>query len=100
MRAIRKFEHFTLLQKARPPKMDIRSTIVDQFHHVAQEQDKRIPELTDDLPLLESGLDSLCFAIIIARLEDAVGHDPFSAEDVLFPVTFGEFVSCYEAFAK
>jgi hypothetical protein len=80
--------------------MDIRSTIIDQFHHVAQEQEKQLPELTDDLPLLESGLDSLCFAIIIARLEDTVGHDPFTAEDVLFPVTFGEFVGCYETCAK
>ena len=46
--------------------------------------------LTDDLVLLESGLDSLCFAIIVATLEDELGFDPFTeAEDVYFPVTLG-----------
>jgi acyl carrier protein len=53
--------------------------------------------LVDDLPLLESGLDSLCFAIIVARLEDMLGIDPFStAEDAFFPVTLGDFVKSYE----
>jgi acyl carrier protein len=47
--------------------------------------------------LLDSGLDSLCFAIIVARLEDQLGVDPFIAsEDVFFPVTLGEFVKFYE----
>jgi hypothetical protein len=42
-------------------------------------------------------LDSLCFAILVSRLEDALGVDPFTAsEDALFPVTFGDFVSFYE----
>jgi acyl carrier protein len=80
--------------------MDIRAQIVDQFGQVAQEQDRQIPPLTDDLLLLESGLDSLCFAIVVARLEDSLGVDPFNADDVLFPVTFGEFVKCYESAAK
>lgn len=79
---------------------NIRSQIMDQFTQVAREQQRSIPPLTDDLQLLESGLDSLCFAIVIARLEDTLGVDPFAAEDVLFPVTFGEFVSCYESVAK
>jgi acyl carrier protein len=44
--------------------------------------------LSDDWVLLESDLDSLCFAIIVARLEDELGFDPFSAdEEVEFPVT-------------
>ena len=35
---------------------------------------------------MDSGLDSLCFAIVVARLEDSLGYDPFSvAEDVAFP---------------
>ena len=50
---------------------------------------------------MESGLDSLCFAIIVARLEDQLGVDPFSAaEDVEFPVTVGDFVKFYEDAAK
>jgi acyl carrier protein len=77
--------------------MSTRSDIVDQFTRVAQEHGKDLPPLADDLTLLESGLDSLCFAIIVTRLEDTLGVDPFSTESTLFPVTFGEFVHLYEA---
>jgi acyl carrier protein len=77
-------------------KMSIRAKIIDQFNQVAREQDRQLPRLTDETPLLESGLDSLCFAIVVARLEDSLGVDPFTSDDVLFPATFGEFVSVYE----
>jgi acyl carrier protein len=77
--------------------MNVRFEVVTQFKQVAQEQGKRLAPLTDNLELLNSGLDSLCFAILVTRLEDALGVDPFTAsEDALFPVTFGDFVSSYE----
>jgi acyl carrier protein len=77
--------------------MSVRSEVISQFTQVAREQRKRLAPLADDLPLLDSGLDSLCFAIIVARLEDTLGIDPLSAaEDVRFPVTLGEFVRFYE----
>ena len=76
--------------------MNVRSTGVDEFMKVAQEHVKQLPPLTDSLPLLETGLDSLCFAIIVTRLEDSLGIDPFVADDSLFPITFGEFVRLYE----
>jgi acyl carrier protein len=77
--------------------MTVRSDIITLFEQVAKEQDKKLVPLSDDLGLLESGLDSLCFAIIVARLEDALGIDPFStAEDVGFPVTVGDFIKLYE----
>ncbi|HEU5480822.1 MAG TPA: acyl carrier protein [Candidatus Tumulicola sp.] len=75
----------------------IRSTIVSQFEQVAAEQRHKLATLTDDRPLMESGLDSLAFAIVVARLEDSLGIDPFTAsEDAQFPVTFGDFVRMYE----
>lgn len=81
--------------------MDVRTEIVTQFKQVAQEQKKRLAPLTDRMELLNSGLDSLCFAIIVSRLEDSLGNDPFSSwEDAPFPVTFGDFVSFYEHVAK
>jgi acyl carrier protein len=81
--------------------MTVRSEIITQFKEVAREQDKRLSPLTDDLTLLDSGLDSLCFALVVVRLEGLLGVDPFSAsEDAIFPVTFGEFVSFYENAAK
>jgi acyl carrier protein len=80
--------------------MSVRSEVTDQFLKVASDHDKNLPPLTDDLPLLESGLDSLCFAVIVTRLEDSLGVDPFSTDDSLFPVTFGEFVQRYESAAR
>jgi hypothetical protein len=81
--------------------MDVRSEVVAQFTTVAREQDKRLAPLTDQLELLDSGLDSLCFAIVVTRLEESLGADPFSAsEDAVLPVTFGEFVRFYENAAK
>jgi acyl carrier protein len=77
--------------------MDIRPAILSQFETVAKEQDKKLAPLTDDLVLLDSGLDSLCFAIIVARLEDELGFDPFSElDEITFPVTVGDFIRCYE----
>jgi hypothetical protein len=77
--------------------MSARSTILAQFVQVAEEQEKKLAPLRDDLPLLESGLDSLCFAIIVARLEDITGIDPFAVEeDMDFPVTLGDFIRLYD----
>jgi hypothetical protein len=77
--------------------MNVRSEILDQFKQVAQEQDKQLGPLSDELPLLDSGLDSLCFAILVSRLEIVLGVDPFSAnEDAPFPVNMGEFIRFYE----
>jgi acyl carrier protein len=81
--------------------MTVRSEIIAQFQQIAMEQDKRLAPLTDQLELLNTGLDSLCFAILVNRLEDSLGVDPFTAsEDVHFPVTFGDFVGFYENVAK
>ena len=77
--------------------MNVRSEILDQFQQVAQEQDRQLEPLSDDLPLMDSGLDSLCFAILVSRLETVLGVDPFSSnEDIPFPVNLREFIRCYE----
>jgi acyl carrier protein len=78
-------------------QMTVRETIISQFELVAREQNKGLQTVTDDLVLLDSGFDSLCFAIIVARLEDELGVDPFStSDDVNFPLTVGEFIRTYE----
>jgi len=80
--------------------MSIRTEIINQFELVAKDQKQKLPPLSDELVLLESGLDSLFFAVIVARLEDELGFDPFSAsEEVEFPVTFNDFVKIYETSA-
>jgi len=75
----------------------VRSAVTSGFEQVAREQKKTLAPLSDGLVLLDSGLDSLCLAIIVARLEDSLGVDPFSAgNDVAFPVTLGDFIKLYE----
>jgi len=77
--------------------MNVRLQITAEFSRVAEEYDKPLAPLTDELNLLDSGLDSLCFAVVVVRLEEILGVDPFSSsEDTLFPSTFGEFVRFYE----
>jgi hypothetical protein len=70
--------------------------VTDEFVKVAKEHSKILQPLSDDLPLLDCGLDSLCFAIVVARLEDSLGADPFARDNVNFPVTFGDFVKLYD----
>ena len=77
--------------------MSVKSTIIAQIAEIAAEQNKKLAPLTDDLVLLESGLDSLAFAVLVARLEDVLGFDPFTAsDDVYYPVTLGDFIRFYE----
>jgi acyl carrier protein len=74
---------------------------MEQMTQVAQEQGKNLAPLQDDLALLDSGLDSLGIAVLVARLEDRLGIDPFTtSEDVQFPVTLGDFVKVYENGAR
>ena len=77
--------------------MNVREEILDQFKQVADEQGKSLGPLSDELPLMDLGVDSLCFAIIVSRLEAVLGVDPFSNnEDVPFPVNLREFIRFYE----
>jgi acyl carrier protein len=80
--------------------MSVKSTIATQFERVATEQKRKLAPLSDDLKLLDSGLDSLSFAMIVMRLEETLGFDPFETEEVQFPVTFGDFVELYESNAR
>ena len=78
--------------------MSIKLTIMDQMQQIAREHGKTLAPLRDDLVLLDSGLDSLGFAVLVARLEDTLGIDPFTAaEDAMFPLTLGDFVKVYES---
>ena len=77
--------------------MSVRLKITEAIQQIAQEQHVKLPPLTDDLSLHETGFDSLAFAILVARLEDELGVDPFTiSEDVAFPATVGDFVRAYE----
>jgi hypothetical protein len=80
--------------------MNIRETIYDHVRIVGEEQSKLLPPLTDDTCLVESGLDSLCIAILIARLDDELSLNPFGSDDVEVPVTLGDLIRLYENAAE
>jgi len=83
--------------------MSIRNQVIseiEQIRHGSEERlsgEIRLPPLTDDLVLLESGLDSLGIAVLVTRLEDTLGVDPFNEPEVTSPpVTLGDFIRLYE----
>jgi acyl carrier protein len=77
--------------------MSVKLTIIGQMEQIAREHGKILAPLKEDLVLADCGLDSLGFAVLVARLEDTLGIDPFTAaEDAFFPVTFGDLVKVYE----
>lgn len=74
----------------------IKATYMEVLEQIGS--DLLVPELNDDVVLLESGLDSLGFAILVATLEEKLEFDPFTMMDEpVYPSTFGEFVSIYES---
>jgi len=80
-----------------PDLPSLRAIITRELQQVASEHGRTLAPLTDGLKLLESGLDSLGLAVVVARLKDTLGVDPFSSGELIeSPVTFGDFVRMYE----
>ena len=80
--------------------MQTRALIVEALSDLFEEDEIEVPEITDDLVLLETELDSLGFAVLVTRLEESLGYDPFSLmTEPVYPTTFGEFVAVYEQYA-
>jgi acyl carrier protein len=83
--------------------MSIKAAVISQIQQIAEEMGTRetLPPLTDDMALTDSGLDSLAIAILVARLEDTLGVDPFTeATESFYPVNLGDFIRFYENAAR
>jgi len=81
--------------------MSVRAAVISQILQIRGNTKKELPPLTDDLVLVDSGLDSLAIAILVARLEDTLGLDPFTEfDDASPPVTLGDFIQFYEKAVK
>ena len=81
--------------------MSIKSTIILAIRKVAKEHNRALAPLADNLALLESGLDSLSLAVLVARLEDELMVDPFTEfKGVDVPKTLGDLVAAYENAVK
>ncbi|AMN48594.1 hypothetical protein [Psychrobacter sp. P2G3] len=77
---------------------DLKQLIIDKINEVAEQTDSELVDnLNDETVLLESGLSSLGFAILVATLEEELDFDPFSEmDDAVYPRTLAEFVKIYE----
>lgn len=79
----------------------MRNRIIEIMREIAVESGAgELADINDDTILLDSGLDSMGFAILVARLEEELGYDPFTMMDVpVYPRTLGEFVAIYQRYA-
>ena len=92
----RYYLHF-MAAKLEPEFLSIRSLIAREVHQVALEHGRALVPLTEEMKLFESGLDSLGLAVLVIRLADVLGVDPFDSRgSAASPVTFGDFVRMYE----
>ena len=82
--------------------MNLEQQIKQAMQQVAQLSDCTLVEpITADTLLLECGLDSLGYAILVAQLEEDLGFDPFTELHIeTYPSTFAEFVAIYQLAAK
>ena len=77
--------------------MNIREIVLSEIRRIGVEQGFALAPLTDDLSLIDSGLDSLGFAILVARLEDQLEVDPFTmADETGYPETLADLINFYE----
>lgn len=76
---------------------ELRARITALFNEMWREdREDEPPVLVDDTVLLETGFDSMAFAVLVARLDDELGFDPFTmVEEPVYPQTFAEFVAFY-----
>ena len=88
----------TKLSSGQNDKSVLFAQILTVYKEVYSSQNKgeSAPEIKNETVLLDSGLDSLGHAILITRLEEVLGYDPFTiSTEAYYPRTFGELVDFY-----
>ena len=82
-------------------KEKLTNKIINMIISVAEDYDLTIvKELNEDTVLLDCGLDSLGFAVVVAKLEEDLGYDPFVImEESVYPNTLIEFIDLYEKYS-
>lgn len=81
-------------------KNPMKDKILNIFREVYAKENanSEIPTINDETVLLNTGLDSLGFAILVMTLEEKLGFDPFTlSEEPSYPKTFGDLVNYYIA---
>ena len=78
----------------------VRQSVIEAITTLLEEDELSVPALEDDTVLLETGLDSLGFAVLVTRLEESLGYDPFTLmTEAVYPRTLSDFVTIYETHA-
>lgn len=78
----------------------VRQAVVEAITTLLEEDELPVPALEDDTVLLETGLDSLGFAVLVTRLEESLGYDPFTLmTEAVYPRTLNDFVTIYKTHA-
>ena len=69
---------------------DLENLISLTFDKVYKTQtgNKNNAKLIDETILLDTGLDSLGFAVLVAQLDEELGFDPFTLSKSLLPYNF------------
>jgi len=82
--------------------MNIRAEVESAYREACENRNVKAPEsMSEEMVLLESGLDSLGFAVLVTDLEFKLGYDPFTLMDEpVYPRTFGELLAIYERFKE
>lgn len=78
--------------------MNLEQQIKQAMQQVAELSDcKLIEPIHANTLLLECGLDSLGYAMLVAQLEEDLGFDPFTELEIdIYPSTFAEFLAIYQ----
>lgn len=83
-----------------PSTTEVREIVTREVIALLDEGGIPRPNLHDEVVLLDTGLDSLGFAVLVTRLEDSLGFDPFAEmEEPAYPQTLGELTTIYSRFA-
>lgn len=78
--------------------MNLEQQIKQAMQQVAELSDCKLLEpIQTNTLLLECGLDSLGYAMLVAQLEEDLGFDPFTELEIdIYPSTFAEFLAIYQ----
>jgi acyl carrier protein len=81
---------------------NLEQQIRQAMQQVAELSDCQLVDPIDaDTLLLECGLDSLGYAMLVAQLEEDLGFDPFTELEIdIYPSTFTEFLGIYQQCAN
>jgi len=82
--------------------VNLEQQIRQAMSQVAELSDCQLVEpIEPNTLLLECGLDSLGYAMLVAQLEEDLGSDPFTELEIdIYPSTFAEFLAIYQQCAN